>query len=88
MPGRLMLTSLSSRAHRLHITADSYTRGVLSALTIVPKRDTQQPLISLVQRKHALSKGLTSVELYTLLVQAARKHLAQPSVEDTTIYEV
>jgi hypothetical protein len=83
-----MLTSLSTREHPLHITADSRTRGVLSALTIVSKRDAQQrPLISLVQRKQAIDKGLTCTELYTLLALAAKK-LAQPLVEDTTVYQV
>ena len=84
-----MLTSLSTRAHTLRVTGDSYTRGVLSTLTMVPKQDTQQrPLISLVQRKQTLNDKLTSTELYTLLALAARKHLAQPFVKDITTYQV
>ena len=68
---------------------DSRTRGVLSTLTIVSKEDAQQrPLISFVQRKQAIEKGLTCAELYTLLTLAAKKLLTQPFVEDTAIYQV
>ncbi|KAH7418912.1 hypothetical protein BKA64DRAFT_636019 [Cadophora sp. MPI-SDFR-AT-0126] len=76
------------RAHPLHVTADLHTRGVLSTLTIVPKQNTQRPLISFVRRKQPLNEGLTATELYTLLALAARKHSAQPFVEDTAVYQV
>jgi hypothetical protein len=84
-----MLTSLSTRKHRLHITEDSRTRGVRPNLTIVSKRDTQQlPLISIDQRKEPIEKGLTCIELYTLLAIAAKKYLAHPFADGTVIYQV
>jgi len=84
-----MLTLLFTRAHPLHVPVNSHARGVLSILTIVPKQDTlQRPLISFVRRDQAPDEGLTATELYTLLALAARKHLAQLFVEDTTMYQV
>lgn len=84
-----MLTLLSTREHRLHITGDSSTRGIRSTITIMPKQDTQQwPLTSFVLRTQAVDKGFTSTELYTLLALASQKHLAQPLIKDTITYQV
>jgi hypothetical protein len=84
-----MLTSLCSREHRLRITEDSRTRGVRPELTIVSKRNAQQlQLVSIDQRMTPLDKGLTCVELYTLLALAAKMYRAQPFADDNVIYKV
>ena len=68
---------IANRQHRLRIASDSCTRGVLSTLTIVSDADPQQlPLLSLIQRKHAIEKGLTTVELYALLAVAEKEYHA------------
>src|SRR4051812_31629848 len=84
-----MLTSLSPGEHPLHITANSRSPGVLSALTLVSKGETEQrPFISIIQRAQAIDKGLTCRELYTLVALATKKHRGQPFVDDTITYQV
>ena len=74
---------IPNREHRLRIATDFCTRGVLSTLTIVSKTDALQlPLLSFIQRKHAMEKGLTYVELYALLAVAVKEHHAQQLVEE------
>jgi len=78
---------ISDREYRLHIAPDSYTRGVLSTLTIISKSDAQKlPLLSFIHRKHTIEKGLTFVELYALLATAAKEYHACKLYKDK--YEV
>lgn len=76
-----------NRNHRLHIATDSFTKGVLSTLTIVSETDAlQRPRLSFIPRKHAMEKGLTNVELYALLAVALTEHHSQQMVQEVKLF--